>query len=296
MDQTKGMNVCVRCLQPLNDSDSRFNYVFWGMAHKRCAAEKVWPPRFRPPQDPNEVLKQIFALCSLFAKLSAGYIPPTILPDVVRVAAPPVAVRAAPREEKETRSEFRPSLTPARKRRTAPPKSPKATPSPKAKDAKQDEIGIKAPTGRQRLSEKQSSQKKERRSRKKSEGPTPLPPSNQQSSMREYDLSRRVRAGGGQSKMEDDQQYRTELADGVTQYLEVDGEPERTLETWQDRSDYQCERCGEARSRPATAQADSYRSWVTGVVEICLRCVPVALRVQTYSEAGLQRGLAQSRT
>ena len=44
--------------------------------------EKVWPPRFRPSLDPNEVMHQIQVLCGHLAKLSGGFSIPQILPEV----------------------------------------------------------------------------------------------------------------------------------------------------------------------------------------------------------------------
>ena len=38
-------DVCARCCKPLGLSEARFNKRFWGMAHVKCAAGKVWPPR-----------------------------------------------------------------------------------------------------------------------------------------------------------------------------------------------------------------------------------------------------------
>src|SRR6185436_4890646 len=83
-------NVCARCCKPLGTSQARWNQVFWGMAHRRCRADKVWPPKFRPSLDPNEILRQIHALSvhlgrlGALGKLADGLPIPQILPDSTR--------------------------------------------------------------------------------------------------------------------------------------------------------------------------------------------------------------------
>ena len=142
------------------------------MAHKKCPTGKVWPPTFRPTLDPNEVLKQINALCAHLGKLgylASGLPLPQRLPAqaVARPAPQSSPRRVAPRrvhvEEKKTAetpatrrdsdedSSPQPSPSPSDseddrplgtlkkaqatpKRKQRPPKTPLTTPSPNAKD------------------------------------------------------------------------------------------------------------------------------------------------------------------
>ena len=110
-------NVCVRCCEPLEEDQARFNHLYWGMAHRKCSADAVWPPQFRPSLDPNEVMRQIAALVAHLAKISTGLPISQILPNrsfgapprrsVVErpgmsVATPPVVLETpVAREEKD---------------------------------------------------------------------------------------------------------------------------------------------------------------------------------------------------
>jgi len=83
-------DVCARCAQPLAEDEARFNKVYWGMAHRRCRADAVWPPIFRPSLNPNEVMRQIFALCAHLGKLAAIGLPiPQFLPSHQQTAPTP---------------------------------------------------------------------------------------------------------------------------------------------------------------------------------------------------------------
>ena len=158
MEQQETKNVCARCCLPLTLKQARWNYVFWGMAHKRCRAKAVWPPVFRPDLDPNEILRQVYALCAHLAKMASGMPLPQILPH----KASPIPVGdegvelVSSREEREEKfssprntppssDDEQPTQTPSkqrprmpyerrRKKRAAPQPSPHATPSPKPKD------------------------------------------------------------------------------------------------------------------------------------------------------------------
>ena len=154
-------DVCVRCCEPLESSDARFNRTYWGMAHQKCTSDAIWPPRFRPALDPNEVLRQIAALCAHLAKITIGRGTGLPIPQILdRGLSPraavdrPSALESSDFEEKHGQRDLpvysrrassdsaramEARATPARKRTQRPKPSPKATPSPKSKQARQDE-------------------------------------------------------------------------------------------------------------------------------------------------------------
>jgi len=152
-------DVCVRCCEPLESEEARFNRVFWGMAHRKCTSDAMWPPRFRPLLDPNEVMRQIAALVAHLAKISTGR--PSGLPipqilhrgsasltnvdrsSVLESSSSEHGQRELGVESRWTSSNnahaMEEQATPGRKRAQRPKSSPQATPSPKPKEARQGE-------------------------------------------------------------------------------------------------------------------------------------------------------------
>jgi len=234
-------NVCVRCCEPLGEAQSRFNHMYWGMAHRKCLGDAVWPPQFRPSLDPNEVMRQIAALVAHLAKLSTGLPIPQILPHGAlgssprrRVVESPVLSVATSPDELGVESTVKPpsedahatetlwsSPTP-RKRPQRPTHTPKATPSPKLKEAKhgeREEAEAKhderdaAPVPQQQPAGKPnppppSPKPSPKGSRKKSDSkPTGIPVTNQ-NTLREYNLQKAVQAAKGRFVTVDtDDQY-----------------------------------------------------------------------------------------
>ena len=82
MPTNQPSDVCARCCKALAPTQARWNQRYWGMAHRRCQAPAVWPPKFRPPMDPNEVMRQISALVSHLAQLTATSGLPLPQPDL----------------------------------------------------------------------------------------------------------------------------------------------------------------------------------------------------------------------
>ena len=328
-------NVCVRCCEPLGDAQPRFNHVFWGMAHRKCSADAVWPPQFRPTLDPNEVMRQIAALVAHLAKISTGLPIPQILPNrsfgpsprrsaverpVLSVATPLVATPlvatplVAAREEKDdlgVESLAKPpsedahateettwrSPTP-RKRAQRPPPTPKATPSPKLKEAKhgeREEAEAKhderdaAPVPQQQADKPNppppSPKPSPKGSRKKSDSkPTGIPVTNL-NTLREYNLQKAVQAAKGRFVTVDtDNQY--------NQSRQGEGIHERQFGTWQccavslekwmkSTGDWTCDNCQKISKR-GDAGPEAYRSWDcwedSVKFKICLDCLPVVLK------------------
>ena len=159
MEQQK--DVCVRCCEPLELAEARFNRAYWGMAHRQCTSDAMWPPRFRPSLDPTEVMRQIAALCAHLAKISTGLTSGLPIPQILhrgpssRAAVDRSSVlETSNSEEKHGQRELgvdsrrtssdnaqamEAQATPGRKRTQRPKSSPQATPSPKAKEARQGE-------------------------------------------------------------------------------------------------------------------------------------------------------------
>ena len=111
------------------------------MAHKKCPMQKAWPPRFRPTLDPNEVIRQINALCAHLGKLgfsSGGLpVPQRLPPQAGARPTPPSSPRhTSPRQvhiEKET--------TVATTRRDSAEESPRSSPSCSDGDGDDDDRG-----------------------------------------------------------------------------------------------------------------------------------------------------------
>ena len=149
MQQNKN-NICARCCQSLDLAQARWNYVFWGMAHRKCTADAVWPPKFRPSLDPNEVLRQISALCAHLAKLSQLSGVPSELPipqtlpfarlsettQSAMTSSSPEIVGTEPTREEKTEAAVpaeRAKTQVGRKRREQPVATPRQTPPPRPK-------------------------------------------------------------------------------------------------------------------------------------------------------------------
>ena len=103
--------------------------------------------------------------------------------------------------------------------------------------------------------------------------------------MREYTLSKRVRAGGGTLKKENDEsyQFRYKTLIGEGQFMEA---PEHdcpfSLENWKDERDFECLRCKQTLTKPSTADDDSVKAWLCEkhYVFVCLKCTPVVLQTK----------------
>ena len=128
------------------------------MAHRKCPGDAVWPPQFRPSLDP-EVMRQIAALVAHLARLSTGLPIPQILPHralgssprrgAVERPVPSVATSSddlgvesivkPPSEDAHAATETLWSSPTPRKRPQRPTHTPKATPSPKLKEANHGE-------------------------------------------------------------------------------------------------------------------------------------------------------------
>ena len=157
------VEVCARCLTPLDHFEARFNRAFWGMAHARCpdGATPVWPPRFKPPLDPVAVMNQIWALLEHLGQMTMkrqtlpiAQARPTVARSTATPAqatpayrtparrtapsTPALATRSSTRKPKALQREF--GLRSGSRTSTAswrPPPTPK-TPAPPAARASED--------------------------------------------------------------------------------------------------------------------------------------------------------------
>jgi hypothetical protein len=326
MQQQQGnnTNVCARCCQPMVDlTQARFNRVFWGMAHKKCTEAKVWPPAFRPSLDPNEVMRQISALCTHLAKLSTGLPIPQIIPNPAGATQPMSPPSPRPVQQEVSREEKTSAAAVTsmggNKRRQHPPATPKATPPPRPKEARQDGTpdAISQARRQSTISQQQSV------SDNQPQPATPVPSNNQQpftsdnkqqttnhkpqttnrgrrdsltltnqNTLREYKLQIKVRDMGGKTHVQDSAQQwgnqrRTKNAYGEEiQWASV---PDHecsvvALDLWHHWKDFDCVRCKKKWLRPQDAQPDAIRGWScdgcrTGF-DICMECVPVVLRTE----------------
>ena len=299
-------NVCVRCCEPLG-AKSRFNHVYWGMAHRTCPVDAVWPPRFRPSIDPNEVMKQIYALVQYLAKISTGLPISQILPNrsfgssphrvaierpVMSVASPPVAVReekdelgvdstvTPPDDAPAKEASFR-SPTTTKKRPQRPSTTSQATPSPKAKEAKQGERND-APVAQQQPADKPnlppppppSPKSSTKGSRKKSDT-TGIIVTNQ-NTMREYNLQKAMQAVKGDFvPVDTDNEYNQRRRMSQGHNLE--------LAKWgSSTDDWKCENCGEVTRRGDAGPGNfkCWENWEQRRFDVCFDCFPVVLRTE----------------
>ena len=200
------------------------------MAHRKCTADAVWPPKFRPSLDPNEVLRQISALCAHLAKLSQLSGVPSELPipqtlpfarlsettQSAMTSSSPEIVGTEPTREEKTEAAVpaeRAKTQVGRKRREQPVATPRQTPPPRPKRPPPTKLRLmmKKTTRTEKSAEGTPTPPSPTSMEKPAKGtPEPTPPSPRWDrmthefgeAMREYTLSNRVRAGGGTLKKE----------------------------------------------------------------------------------------------
>jgi hypothetical protein len=273
---------------------ARFNYFFWGMAHKECSAKAVLPPTFRPSLDPNEVLKQITALCAHLAKLSGGFPIPQILPGAAR-EAPPLPMQAE-REEKTqaAASGMVMDEDTQRKRATPPPPTPNTTASPMAKQPRKDEV-VQARKRYPRPPRRMMMQKVDPYGSDQDEDAVKMTNTN---TWREFTLQEHVKKGGGKAQMHGTKgsQWRRvegefpqsrELQMARSQYHKC----ELVLMEWKKSAKFVCHNCEETYEKPVDASEDAKKAWICDKDECeddgftaCLKCVPVILRTEIRTE------------
>ena len=97
--------------------------------------------------------------------------------------------------------------------------------------------------------------------------------------MREYALSKRVRAGGGTLKKENDEsyQFRYKTLIGKGQFMEVpEHDCQFSLETWKDARNFECVRCNQTLTKPSTADDGSKHGCVINITFLYVLNVPSA--------------------
>jgi hypothetical protein len=267
-------DVCARCCRPLALSQARWNQRYWGMAHRRCQAPAVWPPRFRPPMDPNEVMRQISALVSHLAQLTAKDALP--LPQSISSpqhadetnSTPSLDLGMADSDEEDKHSEVVVTITPQKPQPTtkALPRTPLTPPSPKrAKQQSQsrtwtattDNVNTQNETTQNVLTT----------------------PSN---TREHYNLQQAVKAVGGKFVMQEEIDTQFRCSATGSQRATVDGESV-CLCKWQHTrgfKQYKCRKCSRLVRR-GDAGPESLACWRSYDVDdffVCLQCLPVVIR------------------
>ena len=268
MEPQQQQDVCARCAQPLAEDEARFNKVYWGMAHRRCRADAVWPPIFRPSLNPNEVMRQIFALCAHLGKLAAIGLPiPQFLPSHQQTAPTPQPPPQPQRMDADGDAKDTGDVVPVQPttNNQQPPTQQQPTPTPSKKKTETEQTHEKeSPTAK----------------------PQVLPVINN-NTMREYDLQQQVKAVGGRTLVQDSRslyrQFRSTVHGKQVQFTEA---PEHTscrlsIYTWGERGvqDIRCLRCGK-QSRRGELRPDSICDWHCNEhgIDVCFQCIPVVLR------------------
>lgn len=283
--------MCARCCEPLELSQARWNMAFWGMAHRRCTAAKSWPPKFRPPMNPNEVLRQIHALCAYLGKMTSGMPLHSNPPQHKAVSAAPEQTQPRPAEDAEVEQKFeekKKKVATPRKRPDRPTSTPKTTPSPTAKDARKGTR--QAPTVSQAKTQtpKQRSRKQSTTSTSSCKPTTPRP------GMREYELQNAIKAAGGKTIVAEEEGNRQirilgakgdEIQMALVHPFSKQHVCQLYLGTWSDHQVSECDECG-ARVARGDLRSDSFRSWECQrhEGETCMNCVPVVLRTEFVDE------------
>ena len=221
------------------------------MAHRKCAAAAVWPPTFRPSLDPNEVMKHISALCAHLAKLSSGFPIPQILPNESQEMVQSEKPFSSPPTQLEREEKTQGAVQ--KKRVTPPLKTPKATPSPAAKQARHEKSQASQPRGR-KPSKKTSNKEKEK------EIEEVTVPMTNPNTWREFNLQTLVRQGGGKTDVREKGQWREDLGHKVVQFAQSDyHECELFLVEWGSWDKYVCHHCEEVITRPVDATNEAKR-------------------------------------
>ena len=226
------------------------------MAHKKCPAPKVWPPKFRPALDPNEVMRQIFALCSHLAKMAGGApIPhladastslpiPQVLPQPTTPTLPQPSKRALPTT---------PTMTPPSNR-------------PQESKTQEESIIVKHTTNNNSKGKKNDSKKKNDSEKNK---PTENKPANQNKTLlmnqRELTLQKAVHAAGGTTQLLDERDEYEQIRHivcGVEYQMTWAPEHDHRMALcpWEDYLQMRCHRCRKQMERGKQADS-SLCSW-----------------------------------
>jgi len=270
-------DVCARCCRPLAPSQARWNQRYWGMAHRRCRAPAVWPPRFRPPMDPNEVMRQISALVSHLAQLTAkDALPlPQSIPSPQHAdetdATPRLDLSFADSDEEDKHSEVVATITPQKPQPTTKtlPRTPLTPPSPKRAKKQSQSRTLTATTDNVNTQNKTTHN-------------VLTNPFN----IQDDNLQQAVKAAGGKVDL------KVETGTG-TQRAEIDGE-HVTLIAWHHtvKKQFKCRKCSRLVRRGG-AGPDSLAGWESYDVDdfsVCLGCLPVVIRTPMRERLSSGRG------
>ena len=232
-------DVCARCCKALAPTQARWNQRYWGMAHRRCQAPAVWPPKFRPPMDPNEVMRQISALVSHLAQLTAtSGLPlpqPDLPPQLANKTQSSQSQRMDLEEDQHSEMVAATNSTHQRKKPATHAQAPKLPTPPSPRQRQSSTQPTPATTTNTTITEMNTSMVVKNTS-----------------TMAEYNLHQQVKAAGGRFVMQQDEEdyrqfrwrdepdvQRTTVADGHLEY-------DLFLSRWdsqKDKKQRQCKKC-----------------------------------------------------